>query len=205
MRPRGENLVDEEGQLYTIEGVAAAILILVTVYIVLGTTTIYTPGDSHINDLQLEQVGNDALAMMDTPAQYDETALSDPTLVGAYKANQSSLENYIMNPTPANLIEFNSTLTNYLNTTNNGPNDHLKYNAIVWYPNAAMNKIGNYTFPPSGSIPMSIPTGREHFVRVTRLVTLSGIPSPSPTILSPNPPMEDRWQTVLLDVLIWRD
>ena len=187
MRPRGENLVDEEGRLYTIEGVAAAILILVTVYIVLGTTTIYTPGDSHINDLQLEQVGNDALAMMDTPAQYDETALSDPTLVGAYKANQSSLENYIMNPTPANLTKFNSTLTNFLNATNNGPNDRLKYSATVWNPNASLNEIGNYTFPPSASIPMSIPTGREHFVRVTRLVTLSGISSPSPTILFPNP------------------
>jgi hypothetical protein len=188
MRPGGENLVNDRGQLYTIEGVAAAILILVTIYIVLGTTIIYTPGDSHINDLQLEQVGSDALAMMDTPTQYNEPA--SPTLADAYLANQSNLEKYIMT---YDKTGFNSTFFNYINSQHSGL-DHLNYTAIVYFRNTT--GIFNYTFYQS-----AMPTGREHFVRVTRLVTLSGIP----ILPSPAPTVNARWQTVLLDVLIWRD
>ena len=58
-------MVDQDGQLYTIEGVAASVLILTTVYLVLSTTTVFTPGESHIYDMQLEQLGNDALAVLD--------------------------------------------------------------------------------------------------------------------------------------------
>jgi len=191
-------LVNDAGQLYTIEGVAAAILLLVTVYIVLGTTTVFTPGDSHISDLQLVQLGDDALAMMDTPTQYVET-------YNISTEKQSVLENDIMNPTAANLTNFYSNLTNYLNVKSVS-RDHLNYNAIVWYRNSTSNSTGNYQFN-SSSFNM---TGREHYVRVTRLVYLSGLPNqsppnPSPTITSLNPAMDNRPQTVLLDVTIWRD
>ena len=60
-------MVNDSGQLYTMEGVAAGIIMLLTVYIVISTTSIYTPGDTHIPDMQLEQLGSDVLAMMDTP------------------------------------------------------------------------------------------------------------------------------------------
>ena len=186
-------MVNDEGQLYTIEGIAAAILLLVTIYIVLGTTIIYTPGETHISDMQLEQLGNDALAMMDTPTQYVETPLPDPNLAGSsvttYTAKQSDLENYILNSDSGS---FGTKLSAYLNTKNTSPDDHLQYSAIVWYRNEATNSIGSYPFATSGALM----TGREHFVRVTRLVTL-----PNP----PNPAMDTRPQTVLMDVMIWRD
>ena len=60
-------MVNDGGQLYTMEGVAAGLIMLLTVYIVISTTSIYTPGDTHIPDMQLEQLGSDVLAMMDTP------------------------------------------------------------------------------------------------------------------------------------------
>ncbi|WP_048112585.1 hypothetical protein, partial [Methanoculleus sp. MH98A] len=60
-------MVNDGGQLYTMEGVAAGIIMLLTAYIVISTTSVYTPGDTHITDMQLEQLGSDVLAMMDTP------------------------------------------------------------------------------------------------------------------------------------------
>ncbi len=61
-------MVNDRGQLFTIEGVAASMIMLFTTYLVLGATTVYTPGDSHISDMQLEQIGSDALNMMNTPS-----------------------------------------------------------------------------------------------------------------------------------------
>ena len=44
-------MVNDEGQLYTIEGIAAAALILTTVYLVLNSTMVFTPGDTHVYDM----------------------------------------------------------------------------------------------------------------------------------------------------------
>ncbi|MCC7566269.1 MAG: hypothetical protein KO206_08345, partial [Methanomicrobiaceae archaeon] len=60
-------MVNDAGQLYTMEGIAAAIIMILTAYIIVSTASIYTPGDTHITDMQLEQLGSDVLAMMDTP------------------------------------------------------------------------------------------------------------------------------------------
>ena len=60
-------MVREGAQLYTMEGVAAGLIMLLTTYLVLGSTSVYTPGDTHITDMQLEQVGSDILKIMDTP------------------------------------------------------------------------------------------------------------------------------------------
>jgi len=51
-------MVNENGVLYTIEGVAAGVLMITTAYLVVSTTVMFTPGDSHIIDMQLEQLGN---------------------------------------------------------------------------------------------------------------------------------------------------
>lgn len=59
-------MVNSDGQLYTIEGVAAALILLLTAYIVVNSTSVYTAGDTHISDMQLEVVGDDALKMMNT-------------------------------------------------------------------------------------------------------------------------------------------
>jgi hypothetical protein len=59
-------MVNSDGQLYTIEGIAAALILLLTAYIVVNSTSVYTMGDTHISDMQLEVVGSDALRMMNT-------------------------------------------------------------------------------------------------------------------------------------------
>ena len=64
-------MVNDRGQIYTIEGITAGIIMIVTAYLILSTTTIFTPGDVHITDMQLEQTGNDALAMLDNPNSYN--------------------------------------------------------------------------------------------------------------------------------------
>ena len=56
---------NDGGQLYTIEGFAAALIMVITAYLVVNATSIYTAGDTHINDMQLESLGSDALKMMD--------------------------------------------------------------------------------------------------------------------------------------------
>ena len=65
-------MVEDGGQLYTIEGVTAGLIMLITAYFVMGSPLIYTPSASHISDMQLEQVGYDVLSAMDTPLQYGE-------------------------------------------------------------------------------------------------------------------------------------
>jgi hypothetical protein len=42
---------NEGGQLYTIEGFAAALIMLMTAYLVVNATSVYTAGDTHINDM----------------------------------------------------------------------------------------------------------------------------------------------------------
>ena len=62
-------MVNEQAQLYTIEGIAAAILMVITAYLVISSSVIFTPQDTHINDMQLEQIGHDALVVMNTPSE----------------------------------------------------------------------------------------------------------------------------------------
>ena len=45
-------MVNDHGQLYTIEGITAGIIMLVTAYLVLVATAVFTPGDVHITDMQ---------------------------------------------------------------------------------------------------------------------------------------------------------
>ncbi|HOS83124.1 MAG TPA: hypothetical protein PK445_10410 [Methanolinea sp.] len=63
-------MVKNSAQLYTIEGIAAGVLMIVTAYIVVSTSTVLTPQDIHIIDMQLEQLGHDALMVMNTPKDY---------------------------------------------------------------------------------------------------------------------------------------
>jgi hypothetical protein len=60
-------MVSTDAQLYTMEGIAAGVIMILTAYLVLGSTSVYTPGDTHLTDMQLEQVGSDILKIMDTP------------------------------------------------------------------------------------------------------------------------------------------
>lgn len=168
-------MVDDRGQLYTIEGVAASILILITTYIVLSSTTVLTPGDSHIADLQLNQLGNDALAIMDIP-HFDAAG------------TEVNLSRYIENYQED---DFRKSLDYYLNTLPGGNEDRVNFTAEVFYRTDS-DVIDSYDFSP-------VPYYRENAVKVTRWVYLSKIPSNNPGGMTVNRP-----RVVLLEVLLWR-
>ncbi len=168
-------MVNENGVLYTIEGVAAGVLMITTAYLVVSTTVMFTPGDSHIIDMQLEQLGNDVLASMDTPIRY-----GDP----------SPLELYI---TDNDSSGFSNHFLLYANTAAQPGFGRIKFNSTVYYRKDA--DVGSYHFSDSGDIM----TGREHMVNVNRRVFVKDYTNPPP----PGP--DDRPQSVLLEVTLWRD
>ncbi len=110
-RRRGGSMVNDTAQLYTIEGVAAGLIMLLTVYFVFNTTSVYTPGDAHISDMQMEVLGSDALRMMDTPPSMN----SSSPLVGMIQNDQGD--------------QFKTMFLNYTdNRTLLGP-DNIKFTA----------------------------------------------------------------------------
>jgi len=144
-------MVNSDGQLYTIEGFAAALIMLITAYLVVNATSVYTAGDTHINDMQLEALGTDALMMMDTPI--------------SSVANSSLQE--IIEVDPVNGARFNQTFLNYINIAGSGPRHDIQFNA-------------SYTCRDSNNIAHSVPiihsrelTGGEHAVRATRWVIVN--------------------------------
>jgi hypothetical protein len=177
-------MVDRTGaQLYTIEGFAAALIMLVTAWVVLGTTTMYTPGDSHISDMQLEQLGNDVLFMMDTPANFSVSG-------------KSPLQSYIENKDGQGTLEFDKLLRAYCNERIEGPPDTIQYNASVYYRDRLDNQTKSFQFNRSRNI-----FPGDHAVRVTHWVlvnnTFGGAAAPSDVL-------NNRPQTVLLEVFLWR-
>lgn len=172
-------MVNESGQLYTIEGVAAAILMVFTAYLIFSSTFILTPGDSHINDMQLEQLGNDVLKLMDTREMYDGNAAN------IFDAKQSLLEEYVMGKDP-------STFINDFQAYANDPNLHLQ--ALVYY----RDDTGNIHSTPLVLADSPSRTGRDFPVKISKWVHLSG---PHPGFDNPR----IGPQTVLVEVLLWRN
>jgi hypothetical protein len=166
-----------EGQFYTMEGIAAAVLMLLTAYLVMSTTSIYTPGDTHIIDMQLEQVGNDALKIMDTKSNVT--------------ADLTPLEQYVWDN---NYSGFSTTFDAFLN--GNDPNiNPVKFKADIYYLDATEN-VSKFEFLPATSY-----IGDVNGVSVSRWVY---IPKKTSGSLAPYH-KATRNQTVLLEVLLWRD
>lgn len=177
------------GQLYTIEGFAAALIMIVTAWIVVGSTSIYTPGDTHISDMQLEQLGTDVLLVMDTP---------DANIAPGKSPLQTFIENKDLNgPTL-----FNNMFLSYCNNKTERLTDNIQYNSWIYY------RKGNETYSYELNQSRSLTQG-DHAVRVTHWVLVdnrignganlfgSGVPPPG---LEPSP----REQIVLLEVLLWK-
>ncbi|WP_292405060.1 MULTISPECIES: DUF7288 family protein [unclassified Methanoculleus] len=141
-------MVNDAGQLYTMEGVAAGLIMLLTAYIVVSTTSVYTAGDTHIPDMQLEQLGSDVLAMMDTP----DAAGGESRLVEFVNENKGP--------------EFKNAFLNYCNATTSGTLDNLHMSANVTYRDDDAIKEHQFVEPDETW------TGRESAVRVTRWVQL---------------------------------
>jgi len=171
-------MVNDAGQLYTMEGVAAGIIMLLTVYIVISTTSIYTPGDTHIPDMQLEQLGSDVLAMMDTPDTNGSTSELVVLVKGGTGSGDTLRDEFLANCT----------------MRSGDPDDDLRAQVYLSY---------RRTDGSVNTTPLSLPdpefTGRENTVRVTQWVQLLA----KPTSGMPND-MVSRPQAVLVEVLLWR-
>ncbi|RQD83590.1 MAG: hypothetical protein D5R96_02730 [Methanocalculus sp. MSAO_Arc2] len=139
-------VADDSGTLYTIEGVAAALLMIATATIVLQSVSIYTPGDMHIDDMLLEQLGADALAVLDMPAAPGER--SDLELIVA----------------SFDCVAFHESFYPLLRKRSLIPDDDpVQYSARVFYRDG--DEIGSVFF--AESIPF---TGYEPSIRVTRWI-----------------------------------
>ncbi len=173
-------MVNDRGQLYTMEGVAAGVIMLLTAYIVVSTTSVYTAGDTHIPDMQLEQLGSDVLAMMDTP----DTNGAESQLVG-----------FVRNGT--GIGRGGDLRDAFLNTCRmraGDPDNSLHAQVFLSYRRA--DGSVNTTELSSPSDPGF--TGRENAVRVTRWVQLDERPTSIPSTEPSRP------RAVLVEVLLWR-
>jgi len=171
-------MVRDAAQLYTIEGIAAALIMILTAFFVVNATTVYTAGDSHISDMQLEILGSDALKMIDTAP--NSTVGKSPLQTIVEQDDTETFKTLFLN------------LTN--NRTDIGP-DRIQFSTNVSYHNTVfgVDTIESYPFVSSRAL-----TGGEHAVRVTKWVIVNKrLPLGSPF------PSEDR--AVLVEVLIWRD
>jgi hypothetical protein len=176
-------MVNTDGQLYTIEGFAAALIMLMTAYLVVNATSVYTAGDTHISDMQLEALGSDALTMMATP-----------TNTTMYLSNSSPLRTIILNLTNSRtgvpIMDYNKA---------NSTMDYIQFNASYTCriqdndPNVN-NTITSYQISNSRNL-----TGGEHTVRATKWVIINkglGVPFCGTT---------NKDRAVLVEVLLWRD
>jgi hypothetical protein len=189
-------MVNDRAQLYTMEGIAAGLIMLLTAYLVLGSTSVYTPGDTHITDMQIEQVGSDILRVMDTPLKLNNSLVD-------YQPNRTDLE-LIVNTTDAWAFNDNFTskylcnnkaVAREINVTCTG----YQTNAYIWYRG---NSLGSYLLWYLNPTLLNL-SRTEPGVRVTHWIHTNGpphgnIPSADKNSMSPEP------QELLLEVVIWK-
>ena len=141
---------NDRGQLYTIEGFAAGLIMVMTAYLVVNATSVYTAGDTHINDMQLEALGNDALRMMDVA----------PNVTDA----ETSLQKIIRTD---NSAEFETKFLEYTNEIGSGPGHDIQFNASYSCRDSSDN-IRTVQMINSRNL-----TGGEHAVRVTKWIIVN--------------------------------
>ena len=141
---------DDTGQLYTIEGLAAALIMIITAFLVVNATSVYTAGDTHINDMQLEALGSDALKMMDVAANRSDA--------------ETPLQDIIRTD---NSTRFKTMFLNYSNVSGSGPRHDIQFNASYTCRNLD-NSTKNVPFISTRNL-----TVGEHTVRATKLVIVN--------------------------------
>ena len=168
------------GQLYTIEGFAAALIMISTAYLVVNATSVYTAGDTHINDMQLETLGTDALTVMGTPMNTTEYDTANSTLRMILEA-------------PDGDVMFRTKFLELVNSSGTGPKQDIQF--VANYTCRIDNS--DSTIPPLQPLSSSSRslTGGEHPVRVTKWVIVN----------TPCGNETTRDRAVLVEVLLWRD
>jgi hypothetical protein len=170
-------MVNTDGQLYTIEGFAAALIMIATAYLVVNATSVYTAGDTHISDMQLEAIGTDALKVMDT----NESHLSKSPLRDIIEGTPIGAEN----------ATFGANFWYLINNRTQSGLDHIQYSASYSYRNTTDNSVNSAFINASRKL-----SGGEHAVRATKWVVVN-------KQLPGNSTAQDR--AVLVEVLMWRD
>lgn len=66
-------MVDERGQTFTLEGIAAAMLILLAAYALFQSSLVISPMWSEFSDAQLKQKGHDALNILDGDGEHEDS------------------------------------------------------------------------------------------------------------------------------------
>jgi hypothetical protein len=133
---------DDCGQLFTIEGLVAGLIMLSAAFIVADSITIYTPGDAHISDMQLKQLGSDALLMLDTPDSYGEKS---PLRTIAEMIDDGGTD--ADNARTKFKADFEDELTKGTGTSEIV--DSIRYNATVYYRDG--DYIEKYALGDSGT------------------------------------------------------
>jgi hypothetical protein len=142
-------MVNEAGQLYTIEGIAAGLIMLLSAFIVVNSTSVYTAGDTHISDMQLEVIGSDALTMMNTAENSSHQKSPLQTIVEKDDAGR-----------------FVAMYADLVNNRTSGRPDHIQFLANVTCDNPS--QPGEYNSTPLGKTRGL--TGGEHAVRVSQWI-----------------------------------
>jgi hypothetical protein len=174
-------MVNDRGQLYTIEGVAAGLIMLLTAYVAVSSTSVYTPGDAHISDMQLEVVGSDALRMMDIPPN---ATVKSPL--------QQIVENDDCDYSDDG-IRFGEMFNSIVNNrTSLSKSDRIQWNASYVYRDESDDTTHTCYLNSSHFL-----TGGEHPVRATKWVIINRSP-PNTFIGGPD-------RAVLVEALLWRD
>jgi hypothetical protein len=170
-------VVNEDGQLYTIEGIAAGMILLLTAYIVVNSTSVYTLGDTHISDMQLEVLGSDALNMMDTAPN---STFGKSPLQAIVETNDAET--------------FRSMFLTIVNNRTGTDRDHVQFVANVTYVESG--DFVNSTVLSDSGRPL---VGGEHAVRVSDWVLVEKrFPGCSAQSCSGK-------HAALVEVLLWRD
>lgn len=169
-------MVNAEGQLYTIEGVAAALILLLTAYIVVNSTSVYTMGDTHISDMQLEVVGSDALKMMNIApnSSVDKTPLQTIVETG-------------------DSVQFQTLFDTIVNARTGTDRDRIQFMANVTYE----RMDGSLGSVPLGESSHKF-AGGEHAVWVSEWVIVE---KPCPACSD----VTSGRHAVLVEALLWRD
>ena len=157
MKMKKNLLKNERGQLHTIEGLSAAVLMIVTIFFVTQGVTVITPQTESSLDAQLKQLGADALTVLDTEDPIDGILLKK--YVAAWDGTEATITNPVPDSIDVNSSQFGSNGKNDLNHSLYLllPKDVL-YNVDLVYKNGSFMNTSSVIlkgFPPDDSIAVS--------------------------------------------------
>lgn len=117
----------ECGQLFAMEGLIAAAVMITAAYLALGAVILPANADMHVSEMQLKQIGDDLLYMMDLPDGNGGTGYLESVVYNA-SPNRGPVAN------AQACAAFNATFMNYLRKSTGATinPDTLRYFAAIY-------------------------------------------------------------------------